>query len=165
MFREIPGYNNYLINESGAIIDNKNNLVRTAVNNNGFMYITIDGKIEYIHDLIAKAFLGYNDNSTSYPNHKDGDSLNNHVSNIILGDKPETYAVIENREHRHYSSGKYKYEVYNESTGDSVICIGRGKVAELIQYEEISLKNMVGNGRKIALGPYKGYQIRRLEKE
>ena len=163
MLVEIPGHKDYRISKSGIVINkNSGKLARISVNNNGYMYVTIDGKNEFIHDLIAIAFLGYNPSDPIYPIHKDGDSLNNHVSNIVLGSAPETSATIENREHRHYSSGRYEYEVYNESTGDSVICIGRGKVAELIQYEEISLKNMIGNGRKITLGPYTGYQIRRV---
>ena len=163
MLKEIPGYEGYLISKSGNVLQKKTNqLLRISVTNNGFMYVTINGKNEYIHDLIAIAFLGYNPSDPIYPIHKDGDSLNNHVSNIVLGSAPETSATIENREHRHYSSSKYEYEVYNESTGDSVICIGRGQVAELIQYEEISLKNMIGNGRIITLGPYEGYKIRRV---
>lgn len=52
------------------------------------------------------------------------------------------------------------YEVYNDR--DAVFCPDRHSVADLIGYFEISLKNMVGNGRKIALGPYAGYQIRNL---
>lgn len=54
------------------------------------------------------------------------------------------------------------YEVFNDDTGDSIYCDCRSDVSDLIGYSEISLKNMVGNGRKIALGPYAGYQIRNL---
>ena len=57
------------------------------------------------------------------------------------------------------------YEIFNEDTGDVIRCHGREMVADTIQYSLISLKNMVGNGRKIALGPYKGYQIRRLNRK
>ena len=163
MLVEIPGHKDYLISKSGIVINkNTGKLTRISVNNNGYMYVTIDGKNEFIHDLITMSFLGYDNNSSFYPIHKDGDCLNNHVSNIELSCVPEENLSIDNRERRHYSSSKYEYEVYNESTGDSIICIGRGQVAELIQYEEISLKNMVGNGRIITLGPYKGYKIRRV---
>ena len=47
----------------------------------------------------------------------------------------------------------------NKDTEDCVICHGRADVAQTIQYKEISLKNMVGNERKIAFGPYAGYNI------
>ena len=163
MLIEIPGRKDYLISKSGIVINkNTGELARMSVNNNGYMYITIDGKNEFIHDLIAMSFLDYDKNSSFYPIHKDGDCLNNHVSNIVLSCVPEENLSIDNRERRHYRSRKYESDVYNESTGASVIRIGRGQVADLTQHEEISLKNMIGNGRIITLGPYKGYRIRRV---
>lgn len=166
MFREIPGYNNYFINESGIILDKFGNTLRVSVNKDCLMYVTINGNNEYIHDLVAKTYLKY-DNRCIYPIHKDGDLLNNHISNIKLDDKPEVISITSspNRDHRRYSSSKYIYEVYNDETNDVIQCIGRNEVADLIQYEEISLKNMVGNGKMISLGPYKGYQIRRVVKQ
>ena len=41
--------------------------------------------------------------------------------------------------------------------------MGRSNVSDKIGYSEISLKNMVGNDREIALGPYKGYKIKNLK--
>lgn len=163
MLKEIPGYENYLINESGVIINKKdNNVLRTSVNNDGYMYVYLEGKIQYIHNLVAKSFLS-KENELELENviHLDEDPLNNHISNIQYSDDYDKIELI-SREHRVYSNGNKLYEVYNEEIDDYILCHGRSEVAELIQYEEISLKNMVGNGRKITLGPYKGYQIRRL---
>lgn len=161
MFTQLPDYENYLINESGSIIDKRNNgLVRVSVNNQGLMYVHLDENIEYIHELVAKTYLT-NRNNLKYVIHRDRDPLNNHISNLMWSINNENIKQV-SRENRTYSRSKNPYEVYNEETGDSVMCIGRGEVAELIQYEEISLKNMIGNGRKITLGPYKGYQIRRI---
>lgn len=163
MFREIPSYKNYQINESGIVKGPDNKPLRVAVNNDGFMYVNIEGNIEYIQNLIADAYLK-SDSRFKYPVHINGDTLNNHISNIKLSDTPELYvSMIPNRYHREYSKSTNIYEVYNDELGDCIECIGRGAVAELIQYEEISLKNMVGNGRVITLGPYKGYQIRRKQ--
>ena len=160
MFREIPGYKNYYINESGIVKDQYENLLKIAVNNDCRMYTIINGNIEYIDNLIAKTYFRI-DHEYKFPVHIDGDPLNNHVTNIKISKNKEKNLTIPNRSNRSYSSGTNIYEVFNDVTGDIVECIGRGQVAELIQYEEISLKNMVGNGRKITLGPYKGYQIRR----
>ena len=159
MLKEIPGYENYLINEAGVVISKKEKMMcRTAVDNDGYMYVYLDNRIEYIHTLVAETFLAKEKNL--YPVHIDNDPLNNHVTNIKYSDKPDD-SVIVSREHREYSGSSNEYEVFSEETGDSIICIGRGELARTIQYEEISLKNMVGNGRKIFLGPYKGYKIRR----
>lgn len=160
MFRKIPGYDDYFINESGAILDKNNNLVKFSVNNDGQMYVLLNGKIQYVADLMARTYFNLYD-SYKYPIHIDKDPLNNHIDNIRISNKPEGELEIPNRSHRKYSGSTNLYEVFNEDTGDIIECVGRGSVAELIQYEEISLKNMVGNGRKINLGPFKGYQIRR----
>ncbi len=159
MFREIPGYKNYQINESGVIKGPDNKPLRSAINNSGYMIVNISGKPICIHDLMALSYLR-SDNVFKYPIHIDNDPLNNHISNIKLSNQPEKDLYIPNR-NRKYSRSTNLYEVYNEESGECIECIGRGAVAELIQYEEISLKNMVGNGRKISFGPYKGYQIRR----
>lgn len=159
MLVKIPNYENYLINESGIIIDKDNNLIRGSTNNQGLMYVTLDGNIEYVHELVANAFLA--NNGLQFINHLNEDPLDNHISNLRWSMNEENIR-LSYRNHRKNSKSKNPYEVYNEETGDCIRCIGRGQVAELIQYDEISLKNMVGNGRKITLGPYKGYQIRRV---
>ena len=156
----IPKYPNYYISESG-IVTNSNGIVqRYSLDNNERLFVTIEGNKEYIDELVAMTFL-QNPNNFYYIEHTDHDGLNNHVSNLRYTNIKPKVDPIPNR-NRKYSRSSYKYEVYNEDAGDSIICYGRGEVAELIQYEEISLKNMVGNGRKIFVGPYKGYQIRRL---
>ena len=52
------------------------------------------------------------------------------------------------------------YKVYNNI--ESVYCYGRDEVSDLILYSESSLKNMVGNGREITQGSYKGYRIDKM---
>ena len=161
MFKEIPGYESYLINESGIILNKKDNsMLRVSFDTVGYLYVTIDGHIEYVHELMARTYL-----PNRYIIHVDGDPLNNHISNISYSSTPENIKIVD-RENRQWKSGKptYIYEVFNNDTNDVIPCFGRLEVAKLIQYEEISLKNMVGNGRKITLGPYAGYQIRRVKR-
>lgn len=162
MFKRIDNHPNYFINESGNIIDSNETYIRFSVNNYERMYCTLDDQIEYIDRLVANAFLAKPSDEALYLNHQDGDSLNCHVSNLHWSDVEIINDPIPHRSHREYSRGKNIYEVFNDDESIIVPCVGRAEVAELIQYEEISLKNMVGNGRKIFLGPYKGFQIRRV---
>lgn len=161
MFTQLSNYGNYLINDSGVIIDKRtNDTVRITKSNQGFLYVNLDGNLEYVHELVTETFLK-NVHNFDYIIHRDNDLLNNHISNLKWNKTNDENIKPISKEN---SKRKNPYEVYNEDTGDSVLCIGRSQVAELIQYEEISLKNMVGNDRKITLGPYKGYKIRRVNK-
>ena len=161
MMVKIPNYDNYYINESGNILDTNLNLIRTSVDEDGLIYVTLDKEKKYVHDLVSDTFFK-NPMRYRYTIHKDGDILNNHVSNLTFSDKSE---IIENNLNSNgYTKGSRDYEVFNEETGDVILCHGREEVSDLIQYSLISLKNMVGNGRKIFLGPYKGYQIRIVRK-
>lgn len=161
MLKELKNYPGYFINESGVIIDSNCSLIKSMINRDGRLYVTLNSNIEFVDELVAMTFL-INDENYSYIRHCDSDSLNCHLSNIRWSNKKDT-SKIPYRDHKKYSNSKNIYEVYNKDTGDVVSCIGRGEVAQLIQYEEISLKNMIGNGRIISVGPYKGYQIRRIK--
>ena len=170
MMVDLKGYEGkYKINESGVIINKKGHKMRSAVSNSGYLRVALEEKDsthrknESVHRLVAKQFIPNPDNLPVVM-HKDNDPLNNHVSNLQWGTSSDNIqqAIREGRfkPHGRFNWG-FVYEVYNTETNDIKRCVGREAVADLIQYEEISLKNMIGNGRKIALGPYSGYEIRR----
>ena len=169
MMKEIPGFEDYKINESGIVINKNRHVMRTAVSNSGYLRTALElpdkscRKNKSIHRLVAETFIPNPDNLPVVM-HKDNDPLNNHVSNLQWGTQSDNIQQAFN-EGRKISPARItnEYEVYNDD-GDSIICNSRSDLADTIQYAEVSLKNMVGNGRKIALGPYAGYEIRRLEK-
>lgn len=172
MMYDLNGYEGlYKINESGVIINKNGHPMRTALSNSGYLRVALEQpngdrrKNESIHRLVAKQFIP-NPNNLPVVMHKDNDPLNNHVSNLKWGTQSENIqqAFNDGRKHSPKYNGYFpriKYKVFNEDTGDIVDDLSRPEVAELIGYKEISLKNMVGNGRKIALGPYKDYMISR----
>lgn len=162
MFYCIPGYFGYRINESGVVIDENGRMVRFSVDNYDRMYVTINKNIEYIDELVAKTFL-HNPDNFKYVSHRNGELLNNHLSNLYWSKEPEILEKESIIHKRPKTIPRYKYEIYND-IGDSIICQGREELAKLIEYEVISLKNMVGNGKIISKGPYTGCQIRRLGK-
>ena len=173
MMKDVKGYEGkYKINECGIVINKKGHVMRPAINHNGYFRVALEDKDsthrtnESVHRLVAKTFIENDD-----PEHKnvvmhiDNDPLNNHVSNLKWGTQSENVqqAFDQNRKmcNMKFVNITNIYEVYNDNTGDVIRCNGRLDVAELIQYEEISLKNLVVNNREIAIGPYKGYKIRR----
>ena len=171
MMKQISGYNgDYKINESGVVINKNGHVMRTAVSNSGYLRTALEipntnpvRRInKSIHRLVAETFIPNPDNLPVVL-HKDNDPLNNHVSNLKWGTQSENIrqAFDEGRKVSPRAN-TYTYEVYNDN--DSIICKGRSSVSDLIGYSEVSLKNMVGNGRIISQGPYMGYQIRNVNR-
>lgn len=97
--QKIDGYENYLIYEDGSIwnlVTDKE--LKGSISENGYKYYRLskDGKKKmfYAHRLVAQHFL---DNPDNLPvvNHKDGNKLNNNVSNL------EWVTQSENVSHAH----------------------------------------------------------------
>lgn len=176
MMKNVPGYDGkYQINECGVIINKNGHVMRTAVGNSGYLRTALEEpnsihrKNESIHRLVAQTFIPNPDNLPVVM-HLDNDKLNNHVSNLKWATQSENIQQAFD-EGRKVSPAKissiyrpsYVYKIYNEETGDCVICNSRAKVADTIGYAEISLKNMVGHDRGITQGAYKGYKIERTK--
>ena len=87
MFKDVEGYEGlYQINESGDIYSlRKQRVLVGGKYPNGYRFICLcKGKShqnQMIHRLVAKAFLVPVEGK-KYVNHKDGNKLNNHVSNL-----------------------------------------------------------------------------------
>jgi hypothetical protein len=83
--KQIKDYPNYSITEDGVIFSNITNKVLTPFNNNGYLRIGLskDNKRKkfLVHRLIAEAFIPNNQNNLLI-NHKDGNKMNNHISNL-----------------------------------------------------------------------------------
>ena len=83
----------YAITENGEIINNRNGKkLRPQPNGKGYLRVSIGGKLQFIHRLVAEK---YNPNPENKPqvNHKDGNKLNNSVDNL------EWVSNMENRQH------------------------------------------------------------------
>lgn len=83
-WKELPiGGGYYLVSSKGRVLSLCNNIPRELKPfiNNGYHYITIDGKDERVNRLVAKAFIENPDN-LPVVHHKDGCKLNNDISNL-----------------------------------------------------------------------------------
>jgi hypothetical protein len=177
MMVDLKGFEGkYKINECGNIVNKKGHPMGSALSSTGYLRVALEEKDStsrknrFVHRLVASTFIENDDpDNKTIVMHLDNDKLNNHVSNLRWG----TYSDNAQQAHADklvppppmkYTKHLHLYEIFNKD-GDVVQCYGREELADKIQYKEISLKNMVGNGREIYLGPYKGYQIRRIEGE
>lgn len=81
-FIKIANHERYLISPSGEILSTlNNNKLNPILQNNGYLTVGLDKKIHLVHRLVAKHFIP---NPYDHPqvNHKDGNKLNNIVSNL-----------------------------------------------------------------------------------
>lgn len=81
-FIKIANHERYLISPEGEILSTmNNNKLKPILQNNGYLVVGLDKKIHLVHRLVAKHFIP---NPYDHPqvNHKDGNKLNNIVSNL-----------------------------------------------------------------------------------
>lgn len=88
-FKPIPGYRGrFYANNKGEILsdsaysaNNKGRRILKQSDNNGYKTVTINGKTNYVHRLVALTFIS---NPNNYPciNHKDENKSNNNVENL-----------------------------------------------------------------------------------
>lgn len=113
MFKRIEKFENYVVNESGVVINTVTNHIKTPCDNNmGYLFVDLyncgQHKKEFIHRLVAKAFIPNPDNKP-YINHIDGNPHNNSVTNL------EWCTPLENVEHAVKVLKKMRgYRVHNE---------------------------------------------------
>lgn len=81
-FIEIPNHPNYSINRNGDVYNNKTrHLMKHSQSNTGYCTVFVDGKNRTLHRLLAMTFIPNPDNLPCI-NHKDGNKLNNDLSNL-----------------------------------------------------------------------------------
>ncbi len=83
----------YLITEQGEIINKRRNRkVKPQPNGKGYLRVSIGGKLQFVHRLVAEKYIPNPENKEQV-NHKDGNKLNNCVENL------EWVTNQENRNH------------------------------------------------------------------
>ena len=99
MWKEVAEFPSYLISDHGELKNSsRGNLIKARVDKNGYLCVQFKvgelTKSRTLHRLVALAFLTRSEKRTVV-NHKDGNKLNNHVSNL------EWVTAQENIQHAH----------------------------------------------------------------
>jgi hypothetical protein len=130
--KTIKEFNNYTVDEAGNVYHLSGRKLGTRVTPKWYVqtWLTQNGKTKYrfIHRLIAETFID-NPEGKKEVNHKDGNKLNNHVSNL------EWVTRLENISHA-FNTGLYK------STENS-------PNSKLTNANIVEIKEMISNGKSL----------------
>lgn len=79
--KQINAIGIYYVDKYGVVYDHNGDRKKLTKSGVGYLTANIDGKRNYVHRLVAEAFIP-NPNNLPEVNHKDGNKTNNHVSNL-----------------------------------------------------------------------------------
>jgi hypothetical protein len=72
----------YIIYQDGRVYSNiRNKFLKPQFNHKGYLSVNVNGKLQFLHRLIAKTFIPNPDNLPQV-NHKNGNKTDNRVENL-----------------------------------------------------------------------------------
>lgn len=124
IWKDIDGYEGlYKISNKGNVFSIKRNTLMHPTNNgNGYLIVGLTKntrKNQYIHRLVANAFLA-NENNYKYVNHKDYNTMNNEYNNLEwCSQKDNVKYSCERMKHENINNSKksktgFKYIYWNK---------------------------------------------------
>ena len=153
-FRKIENYNNYSISNLGNVRNDKTGrILKTYTKPSGYMQVQLGRKTipQYIHRLVAKAFIPNNDNKPQV-NNKNGIKCDNKV------EKLEWVTASENNLAYGYTSrieNKKKKIIATNIDGREIIFNSRNETAEYFKCD----KSQIAYGRYYKKGNKKNWKF------
>lgn len=121
MKKEIENFENYFIYDDGSVFNSSTQkMLNGSISQHGYKYYRLSKNNKktavYAHRLVAEAFI---DNPDNLPivNHKDGNKLNNNISNlewVSYSDNTNHFHHVLKKTNKHSSQQKYTEDLEGE---------------------------------------------------
>lgn len=153
-FKKIEEFSNYSISNLGSVRNDKTGrILKTYTKPSGYMQVQLGRKTipQYIHRLVAKAFIPNNDNKPQV-NHKNGIKCDNKVENL------EWVTASENDLAYGYTSrieNRKKKIIATNIDGREIIFNSRNETAEYFKCD----KSQIAYGRYYKKGNKKNWKF------
>lgn len=125
--KPIKGHERYVINHEGLVFDTHCGMrqVNQYTDNQGYKLCTLevngDRKLFRIHRLMGVTYLDNPDNLPQV-NHKDGNKMNNHISNLEWCSNRENTICGYNNNAYIFKRGTFAVDVYSALTNNYIGC-------------------------------------------
>lgn len=132
VWKEIPGYDGaYEVSNKGRV--RKTIILKTDGGGHKYQRVNLDGKTNYVHRLVATAFLGEPPFEGAVVNHKDFDTRNNTAENL------EWVTQRDNVRHATILMAKPKRKCRRSNTGHKYIYVDR-KGGYVVSVRQLGLR-------------------------
>lgn len=133
----------YIITKEGNVINKrKGNILKPQPNGKGYLRVWIGKKLFFVHRLVAEQYVPNPENKPQV-NHKDGNKLNNHYSNLewVTNKENRTHAVKNNL---HLCGSKCSWSKLNENDVISILSDKEHTNKELAEKFNVSYTTITG---------------------
>ena len=122
--RQIKNHLNYLVSVEGKVFSlHTMRFLKLHKNDNGYFRVKLDGKLYYIHRVVAETYLPNIENKATV-NHMDGDKYNNMLCNLEWATSSENMKHACDTGLRPVSELMRETGIYYESATEAAESIG-----------------------------------------
>lgn len=163
-WKEVEGCPNYLVSSAGRVKNLKLGIVLKQSLRNGYLRVSINGKGQSVHRLVAQAFIP-NPNGFDTVDHINGDKTDNRAENLRWISRSDnvrrfykeqiTEDQKANRRMFALKVNRLALEAAHKATKKPVICLENGKTYESVNQAGRELEVNPGNICKVLKGKFK----------
>lgn len=150
-WRDIPNSNGMMVSNMGNVRNSKGDLVRQGTEMEGYKRVSIQGKNERVHRLVAKAFIP-NPQNKPLVNHRFGNKADNRSSMLEWCTPRENSLLASKNGQIKGGSPKRKIIARNEESGIEQLFESQRQAARELHMDDSEINKCLRGKRKTSHG-------------